>query len=486
MIGILTFSSNRYDKINYYLGADIISQYLIDHGFKSRVMNFTVHLYQPDSGDNFVRKVVTYNDYEHMVPDLHQLPAIMQVIKNYKDGKDLLYELNQYFTDLEFETLIELIDFANNYTLNDGDIIGQQVLYLFLFHNILFTLQLKKNNPDKKFTSVFGGYHITLSSVTRDFLSRFDFVDYLVINDGRKPMLDIARGEALTKELIGDYSETIKLPDYTMLERRIKSKALQVLASVGCPNNCRFCASNREHAMLDLDYIKDYVIKQYKRYPFKYLIFTDDTINPTKKRIIDLCKMLIEVWDAIGREINWSGHFYTTNVDDEVVDMLHKANCYTLFLGTETFDDDILKLINKGSTVEEYTRAIKALTYNGIITKLGIIAHLPGETDRKFLDSLSIIKELQHENLRVIPTVFKLYAGSHIYENPELYNIEVFNWDKDIVDQLPETKNMIIPKRWDYTVEMGMSSEDKISMILDQVTIDPTYLAEVEHYNGRL
>jgi radical SAM superfamily enzyme YgiQ (UPF0313 family) len=196
--------------------------------------------------------------------------------------------------------------------------------------------------------------------------------------------------------------------------------------------------------------------------------------------------MLIEVWDAIGREINWSGHFYTTNVDDEVVDMLHKANCYTLFLGTETFDDDILKLINKGSTVEEYTRAIKALTYNGIITKLGIIAHLPGETDRKFLDSLSIIKELQHENLRVIPTVFKLYAGSHIYENPELYNIEVFNWDKDIVDQLPETKNMIIPKRWDYTVEMGMSSEDKISMILDQVTIDPTYLAEVEHYNGRL
>lgn len=113
MIKILTYSSNRYEKNNYYIGADLIKQYLVDNGYNCIVDNFTVHLYPPDDGNHYVNKYMVNTDFSKDVPEIHQLEPIIQIIKNYRNDNELLDGVEKYFTDNEMENIEILSKYAD-------------------------------------------------------------------------------------------------------------------------------------------------------------------------------------------------------------------------------------------------------------------------------------------------------------------------------------------------------------------------------------
>jgi len=474
MIKLLSFSTIRFQKLDYYVGIDIIKQYLVNKGYPTTTDNFTLSLYPPDDGAKFVvKKPILYDNFDKAIPEIYQLQPIIQLIKNYQNNNDLLKDISKYFTDFEMDNIKNLIEYTNNYKIKDGDIVGLQVIYRFVFHCLLFVLQLKKSNPNKKITTVFGGYHITESKVVREFLLKFDFIDYIVIDDGRQPMLDIVKGNTKSKELKGSFVG-LTYPEYIKLDRIIrKDKDFQITTTVGCPNHCRFCASHRHHILYDIEYIKRYLIRQHKIYPIKNITFVDDLINPTKERLKEICKMLLELQSKHNMKFGWEAHCYALNIDNELADLMNKTNCKSVFLGTEIFDDKILTIINKGCLSSDYKNTILKLTKKNIKTKLGIIVNLPEETREIFLSSLEKLKEINNENVIIIPSLFKLFPNCHIYRHPENYGIKIINWDQDIVDSLTEIKGMAIPKEWYYINDPSSTGKNRMNLILK-------YLKETE------
>lgn len=486
-VRIITHSSNRYEKLNYYFGTDLLKQYLMDNGFKCIVRNFTIHLYPPDDGFHYVNRKIVNTDFSKEIPEIYQLEPIIQVIQNYRNGDDLLSGIDKYFTDDEMENIHLLIDFIDKMKIEDGDVIGQQVLYLWLFHCVLSILRIKENHPDKNLKFVLGGYHITLSKITRDFLERFDFIDYLVINDGRQPLLDIVQGKTSSKVIYGNILPDISYPQYTRVDRYMRRKYhFQTISAFGCNNNCRFCASDRNHFLVDLNIIKDYLKEQDDLKEIVHINFTDDCINPTTQRLKDVSNMLIDLRKSIDNDFTWYSHFYAGNIDDESVELMKESGCSNTFIGAETFDDDILKIINKGCDSKKYKESISKINKEDIKVRAGIILNLPGETRERFMNTVNVLEELNHENLTITPTCFKLFPNSHIYKHPEKYGIVVKNWDQDIVDKLPETVGMKIPKEWYYIQKQDMTYKEKEEIVLKAAKLSENEKWEREVYKRGL
>lgn len=472
MIHLISYATNRYDSLQYYIGLDIIEEYMQIHGFKTTNNNFVVNLYHTDLGYTFRQSKIEYGD-DCGVPEIINLPAVVQIISNYENDIDLMTDLDKYMHPLEIENLKKLKEFTAKFKLEDGDIVGQQVLYYFVTHSIFFTLELKRLNKDIKYKNVFGGYHITLSKVIRDFLIRFDFVDHLVMNDGRKPLLDIAQGKTDKKILHGNFDDDeITFPNYSSLIRKIRRAEFQAMASVGCPNNCHFCASKREHMEIDLDYLESYLIEQYKRQSYPHLTFTDDCSNPTIERLTDVAEMMIRIQEKVRAPIGWNCHAYPENFDYSLARLMGKANCNAVFLGTETFSNVVLENINKQCTAERNVKIVTALRQNDVTTRLGIIVNLPGETDEEYMKSYEVVKNLKPLEVMIIPTIFKLFAGSHFYDKAIEYGIHIHYWDQDTIDKLDQIKGMKIPRSYEYVKSNGnISALKRIEMLLPLVKL---------------
>lgn len=355
-----------------------------------------------------------------------------------------------------------------------------------MFHCIFFILKIKKNHPDKKIIFVLGGYHITLSTVVRNILSKFDFIDYLVTNDGRQPMLDIAQGNTISKIIHGHIPSTIRFPQYKRIERMIKKRMyFQAISIFGCPNSCRFCASDRTYKTLPLDVIKKYLDEQNDIYKINHINFVDDCINPNIQRLKDICKMLIDL-KSPKFDPDWYSHFYAGNLDDECIDLMRESKCMNVFIGAESFDDDILQIINKGCDSQKYVDTITKINDAGIRVRAGLIINLPGETTERFMNTVRTLKQLKRDEFSITPTTFKLYPNSHIYNYPELYGIKITYWEPEVTGQIPELVGEKIPKEWYYIEKQDMDSKTKEDIILEASTLSKTEKWEREVYKRGL
>ena len=105
----------------------------------------------------------------------------------------------------------------------------------------------------------------------------------------------------------------------------------------------------------------------------KEFFFDDDTFNIQKARTIELCAKL----KPLG--ITWSCTSRVTT-DYETLKAMKEAGCRLLIVGYESGDQQILKNIKKGATVErarEFTEDCKKL---GLMIHGDFILGLPGET----------------------------------------------------------------------------------------------------------
>ena len=147
----------------------------------------------------------------------------------------------------------------------------------------------------------------------------------------------------------------------------------------GCPAQCTFCLwpqtlSGHPWRKRSSDAVASEMAKAKEYWPWvKEFFFDDDTFNIQKARTIELCaklKPLGMTWSCTSR----------VTTDYETLKAMKEAGCRLLIVGYESGDQQILKNIKKGATVErarEFTRDCKKL---GLVVHGDFILGLPGET----------------------------------------------------------------------------------------------------------
>jgi len=93
---------------------------------------------------------------------------------------------------------------------------------------------------------------------------------------------------------------------------------------------------------------------------------------------------------------------------------MKNAGCYSVQLGVESGNDDILKGIKKGTTVKEITEAARLIKKHGLQLHAFFMFGFPDDTEKTMRDTLNVLKEMDTDS--IIYSVFTPYPGTIIFE----------------------------------------------------------------------
>jgi hopanoid biosynthesis associated radical SAM protein HpnJ len=186
----------------------------------------------------------------------------------------------------------------------------------------------------------------------------------------------------------------------------------------GCPAQCTFCLwpqtlSGHPWRKRSTDDVAAEMAKAKAKWPWvKEFFFDDDTFNIQKARTIELCAKL----KPLG--LTWSCTSRVTT-DYETLKAMKEAGCRLLIVGYESGDQQILKNIKKGATIERARQFTKDCHKLGLVIHGDFILGLPGETRETIQNSINFAKELDVETIQV--------SVAHAYPGTELYDYAVKN-----------------------------------------------------------
>ncbi len=198
----------------------------------------------------------------------------------------------------------------------------------------------------------------------------------------------------------------------------------------GCPAQCTFCLwpqtlSGHPWRKRSTDDVAREMAKAKEYWPnVKEFFFDDDTFNIQKARTIELCAKL----KPLG--LTWSCTSRVTT-DFETLKAMKEAGCRLLIVGYESGDQQILKNIKKGATIERARQFTKDCHKLGLVIHGDFIMGLPGETHETINNTIAFAKELDVETIQV--------SVAHAYPGTELYDYAVKNGfmvgDNKMVDE---------------------------------------------------
>ena len=186
----------------------------------------------------------------------------------------------------------------------------------------------------------------------------------------------------------------------------------------GCPAQCTFCLwpqtlSGHPWRKRSTDDVAREMARAKELWPdVKEFFFDDDTFNIQKARTIELCAKL----KPLG--LTWSCTSRVTT-DYETLKAMKEAGCRLLIVGYESGDQQILKNIKKGATVERARQFTKDCHKLGLVIHGDFILGLPGETHQTINNTIAFAKELDVETIQV--------SVAHAYPGTELYDYGVKN-----------------------------------------------------------
>jgi radical SAM superfamily enzyme YgiQ (UPF0313 family) len=156
--------------------------------------------------------------------------------------------------------------------------------------------------------------------------------------------------------------DRIPFPDFSLLRAGAKGAkhmpSIPVLTSRGCPFDCSFCSVTGMFGRKYRFRSTENIIEELRLYNDRktLIFFYDDNFSADPKRTRDLCEAMI-------REkfrFKW-----TTQVradvarDPDLVRLMRKAGCHTVYIGFESVNPDALEGMKKHQTVAEIVRAVK-------------------------------------------------------------------------------------------------------------------------------
>src|SRR5947207_4982025 len=181
----------------------------------------------------------------------------------------------------------------------------------------------------------------------------------------------------------------------------------------GCPAMCTFCLWPQTHSghrwrLRSAQDVANEVRYTLENFPgLKEIFFDDDTFNYQKKRTIELCaelKKLNFTWSCTSR----------VTTDYETLKAMKDSGCRLLIVGYESGDQQILKNIKKGATIEGAKRFTRDAHSLGLAVHADFIVGLPGETRQTIRNTIDFAKRLDCETIQV--SIAHAYPGTEFYD----------------------------------------------------------------------
>lgn len=320
--------------------------------------------------------------------------------------------------------------------------IGKQYEFLVLFTSTpgfggdcKLAAAMKAANPELKIAFV--GPHV--STLPEQSLRDGRAIDFVIRREFDWAVVEFANGKPLQEILGASYREgegvihnpdrpaladLDVLPNVTDVYKRdldvtrynvpfLLHPYVSLYTTRGCPAQCSFCLwpqtlSGHPWRKRSAQRVAAEMAKAKEYWPnVKEFFFDDDTFNIQKARTIELCAALKPL------NLTWSCTSRVTT-DIETLQAMKDAGCRLLIVGFESGDQQILKNIKKGATVERARQFTKDCKKLGLAVHGDFILGLPGETKETIRKTIDFAKELNVETIQV--SVAHAYPGTELYD----------------------------------------------------------------------
>lgn len=186
--------------------------------------------------------------------------------------------------------------------------------------------------------------------------------------------------------------DNIPMPDRELLDIK-RGTTVHLISSRGCPFKCAFCASTRLYEGVRF-FSAEYVVNEIQfliaRYKPILIKFYDDLFVASKSRLREIVKKITAA--GIHKKALFSINATASMIDEEIARLLKEMNVYTVGMGLESGNQEILRYLKAGkATVEQNERAVNILVKNNINPTGSFIIGSPGEDESKFEDTLRFI-----------------------------------------------------------------------------------------------
>ena len=306
------------------------------------------------------------------------------------------------------------------------EVIGFSILHGNRWGGIEIARIAKKIDP--AVTIVFGGVGATF--LWEHFLSHFSEVDYVVIGEGERTFLN------LVEHLESDHLQ--KIETLNGLAYRKDGQAVRTADAVagnrlddlpdpakyftyqhlsltrGCAGNCKFCGSplfwGRNVRFHSADYFVGQLQRLYQK-GIRFFYFSDDTFTVDKKRVIEICRKIIDkqmdiAWNAISR---------VDYISEEIINWMRKAGCIQISYGVESGSEKIRNFLQKKIATGTIQNAFDLTQRYGIMARAYFIYGCPQESRQTIQDTIDLI-----DRIKPLSTVFyilDIFPGTRLYED---------------------------------------------------------------------
>lgn len=189
---------------------------------------------------------------------------------------------------------------------------------------------------------------------------------------------------------------------------------IQLFTGRGCPAHCNYCVypqtmhghnyrlRSAQNVIEEFVYIRD-------NFPdLKHIVIEDDTFTALRKRVVEICNLMIER----NIKLKWLCNA-RVNLDYDTMVLMKKAGCRQIIPGVESGNQDILKNIHKGITLEQVHKYVKNAKKAGLLVHACYMVGNQGETEETMQNTLELALKLDTDGAQFYPLL--PFPGTEAY-----------------------------------------------------------------------
>ena len=302
-------------------------------------------------------------------------------------GHDFCREVANRLDDIEFDIL------------GLGTICSSYPLTIRIAHEV------KSRKP--KSIIIVGGPQASVTDVPT--LEAFGAIDYVVRGEAEETfprLLDGLNGEGPIDKIAGityrnmgavvrrpnapviENLDALPFPAFHLFPNVEQCKYLPLELGRGCPFACRFCSTNdffrRKFRLKSPATMLSQMRAVQAQYGIQTFELIHDMFTVDRKRVSAFCEELL----GSGEHFYWSCSARTDCIDEDLIDLMHRAGCRGIFFGIESGSPRMQKIINKRLDLDEARRMIDASNRFGIRTAVSLISGFPEEQPEDLHDTI--------------------------------------------------------------------------------------------------
>ncbi|MBN1384048.1 MAG: radical SAM protein [Elusimicrobia bacterium] len=196
----------------------------------------------------------------------------------------------------------------------------------------------------------------------------------------------------------------------------LNKRIANVVSSKGCVGKCTFCHRFfRGYKVLDPDKVINYIDVLLKKYDIGLIQFAEENFGSGKKAAYQIVNFLKE------KKINWAaGAVRAKTIDEEMVKTWKESGCVHVNFGVESCSQKMLDVMEKYTAVEDNLNALKLLYKYNILTIIGLVIGMPGETEQTIEETIKNLSTVIPDNINMPYEIstnwFQAVPGTPAYE----------------------------------------------------------------------